>query len=190
MCRILVAYASRAGSTREIAEAVADELRQTDHSVTVASCDDAPDADGFDAVVIGSALYADRWLPTASRYLRRQRPHLQGRPTYLFQSGPCRPRPEEGGPQHDAGRTPVPRVVRRLGRQLGLAHPVTFAGRLDPADSRLSRWLAAAAPSGDFRDWEEIRAWGYANGTELQERAVLGSGQPPRRDRPVGRGSR
>lgn len=182
MCRILVAYASRAGSTREIAEAVADELRQTDHSVTVASCDDAPDADGFDAVVIGSALYASRWLLTATRYLRRQRSYLNGRPTYLFQSG-CRPR-------HDVGRTPVPRAVRWLGRHLGLADPVTFAGRLDPADSRHSRWLAAAAPSGDFRDWEEIRAWAYAIGTELQERAVLGSGQPPHRDQPVGRGSR
>ncbi len=183
MCRVLVAYASRAGSTREIAEAVADELRQTDHCITVAPCDDAPDADGFDAVVIGSALYASRWLPAATRYLRRQRPHLNGRPTYLFQSGPCRTQPNEG-------RTPVPRVVRRLGRQIGLADPVTFGGRLDPADSRLSRWLAAAAPSGDFRDWEEIRAWAYAIGTELQERAVLGSGQPPHRDQPVGRGSR
>ena len=183
MGRVLVAYASRAGSTREIAETVADELRQTDHCVIVASCDDAPDADGFDAVVIGSALYAGRWLPTATRYLRRQRPHLTGHPTYLFQSGPC-------GPRHDVGRTPVPRAVRRLGRQLGLADPVTFAGRLDPSDSRLSRWLSVAAPSGDFREWEEIRAWGYAIGTELQERAVLGSGQPPHRNRPVGRGSR
>lgn len=183
MCRVLVAYASRAGSTREIAEAVADELRQTDHGVTVASCDDAPDADGFDAVVIGSALYGGRWLPTASRYLRRQRPHLHGRPTYLFQSGPCGARPDGGG-------TPVPGMVRRVARRLGLADPVTFAGRLDPADSRLSRRLTAATPSGDFRDWERIRAWGYAIGTELQERAVLGSGQPSRRNRPVGRGSR
>lgn len=90
MSRVIVAYASRMGSTREIAEVVADELRQTDHTVTIAPCSAAPDAAGFDAAIIGSALYGRRWMPDAEHYVRRQARHLTNRPTYLFQSGPCR----------------------------------------------------------------------------------------------------
>jgi menaquinone-dependent protoporphyrinogen oxidase len=168
MCTILVAYATRAGSTREIAEAIADELRQTDHSVTLAPCDTAPDVDGFDAVVIGSALYTGRWLPAANRYLLRQAPVLATRPTFLFQSGPC------GPPSHSLGATPVPRTVRTIARRRGLTQPTTFAGRLDPTmiAGRIARWIASAAPTGDFRDWDSIRAWGYAIGTELHEHPV------------------
>ena len=165
MCTVLLAYASRMGATREIAEVLADELRQTDHAVKIISCATAPEADEFDAVVIGSALYTGRWMPEASRYLRRQAPRLTNRPTFLFQSGPC-----------DTGRdsatpTAVPHTVGRTVRRFGLPEPITFAGRLDPtrATGRMSRWMADALPAGDFRDWTAIRAWGYSIGVELYE---------------------
>src|SRR3954471_17837989 len=108
MCRILVTYSSRMGGTREIAEAIADELTETDHTVTCAPCDEAPDADTFDAVVIGSALYVRRWRRDALHYLRRQAPPLATRPTYLFQSGPAGNDPEPRPP------TATPRAVRHL----------------------------------------------------------------------------
>ncbi len=185
MCRVLVAYASRSGATREIAEAIADELRQTDHTVTLTPCDAAPAAAGFDAVVIGSALYAGRWLSPATRYLRGQAAFLAGRPTRLFQSGPV-------GEPLEPGATPVPRAVRSVVRRWGLAGPTTFAGRLDPTriTGRLAQWVATATPAGDFRDWDVIRGWAYALGTELQEREGDPRQPPPRGDRPVGSGSR
>ena len=176
MGTVLIAYASRLGSTQEIATVIADELRQTDHTVTVAPCATAPGAEAFDAVLIGSALYTGRWLGDATRYLRRQSPHLVDRPTFLFQSGPC-------GDQQDRPDHPsVPRAVRATVRRLGLAEPVTFAGRLDPTmiTGRLSRWMASLAPAGDFRDWEAIRAWAYGIGLELQERDRRPAPQPPR----------
>lgn len=183
MCRVLVAYATRGGSTQEIAEAVADELRQTDHSVTIAPCDAAPDAEGFDAVVVGSALYTGRWLAAATHYLRRQSRALAGRPTYLFQSGPC---------SEDPNATPTPRAIRSLARRLGLAEPTTFAGRIDPAriTGRFSRWLATSVPAGDFRDWTAIRGWGYAVGCGLQDSPGLRTASPPPPERTPGAGSR
>ena len=58
--RVLVAYASRMGSTAEIAEAIADQLRTHGLDVVTAACSAAPDPDGFDAVLVGSAVYATR----------------------------------------------------------------------------------------------------------------------------------
>ena len=163
MSTVLVAYASRMGSTREIAAAIANELAQLDHTVTVASCAEAPDVDGFDAVVIGSAIYVQRWIPDAVRYLRRQAPYLTNRPTYLFQSGPCDTSKGVDG-------TPSPRSVRRITRKFGLSEPTTFAGRLDPARAtgRLTRWVATGSNAGDFRHWSAVRDWAYTIGTDIQ----------------------
>lgn len=165
MSKVLVAYASDMGSTREIAEAIADELRQTDHTVILTPCATAADVDGFDAVVLGSALYARRWMPEAATYLARQAKYLTSRPTFLFQSGPC----GEGLP--GVIPAPAPRAVRRILRRFDLPDPVTFAGRLDPTRThgRSTHGMAHATTAGDFRDWNAIRTWGYAVGVELHE---------------------
>ena len=70
---MLVAYASRMGSTREIAEAVADRLRSSGLSVDVRACVDDPDPTGYAGVVVGSAVYVRRWLPGARAFLRGTR---------------------------------------------------------------------------------------------------------------------
>jgi menaquinone-dependent protoporphyrinogen oxidase len=139
MSTVLVAYASRMGSTREIAAAIADELAQLDHTVTVASCAEASDVDGFDAVVIGSAIYVRRWLPDAVHYLRSQSPYLTSRPTYLFHSGPCDTTTGVNG-------TSSQWAVRRF----GLSEPVLSpAGSTRPvATGRLARWVATGSTAG------------------------------------------
>ena len=85
--RVLVAYATKNGSTEEIADAIADELSA--HGLDVA-CMSAPDADssGFDAVVLGSAVYAGRWLRPARRFLKAETDHLSRIPFWVFSSGP------------------------------------------------------------------------------------------------------
>lgn len=165
MSKVLVAYASRTGSTREIAEAISDELRQTDHTVILTPCADAADVDGFDAVVIGSALHGRRWMPAAVGYLHRQGRYLINRPTFLFQSGPC------GEDLPGVTSTPVPGAVRRVIRRFDLPEPVTFPGRLDPGRvrGRIARWLTQSGAPRDCRDWTAIRAWGYEVGIELHE---------------------
>lgn len=152
--KILVAYASRMGSTAEIAERVADRLRAAGHTVETSPCAEAPAADGYDAVIVGSALYIGRWDATATRYLKTQAVALAQRPTWLFQSGPC-------GPGAAVEQVTTPRAVRKLVAAIGLAPPVTFGGRLDRtlATTRVRRWMATGTYAGDFRDWDQIRSW-------------------------------
>ena len=70
MARVLVAYASKMGSTQEIAEAIGHELERCGIQVVVAPCADDVNPDGFDGVIIGSAIYTRRWVKAARRFLK------------------------------------------------------------------------------------------------------------------------
>ena len=69
--RVLVTFASKMGSTQEIAEVIGHELEGFGMQVTVAPCADNVSPEGFDGVVIGSAIYTRRWLKAATKYLKR-----------------------------------------------------------------------------------------------------------------------
>jgi menaquinone-dependent protoporphyrinogen oxidase len=153
--RVLVTYASKMGSTQEIAEAIGRELETSGLQVTVAPCADDVSPEGFHGVIIGSAIYTRHWVKAATRYLKQHAARLDRRKTWLFQSGPC----GEGAREE---QVPAPKAIARVIARRGLADPVTFGGRLDTehAIGPLSRWMGAAGPlSGDFRDWERIRGW-------------------------------
>jgi menaquinone-dependent protoporphyrinogen oxidase len=171
--QILVAYASRMRATEEIAQAIATELRNAGHAVDVASCQSAPDAWKYDAIIVGSALYIGRWDKTAVDYLKRQAQDLAERPVWLFQSGPV-------GDGAETEQVDAPRPVRKLVEQLDLASPVTFGGRLDPARATgpVTRWMATGLYKGDFRDWDRVRDWAASINSALSARPV-GNRPPP-----------
>lgn len=151
---VLVIYASKAGATREIAETITAQLRETGLSVDLYPAERAPDPHDYRAIVLGSAVYLRRWRRGALRYLRRHATALRGLPVWLFHSGPC-------GPEATAD-IPTPRAVRRLVARTDAFEPVTFGGRLDPghAGGLLARWLSTSAElRGDYRDWTTIRRW-------------------------------
>jgi menaquinone-dependent protoporphyrinogen oxidase len=153
--RVLVTYASKMGSTQEIAEAIGRELEAFGMQVTIAPCADNVNPDGFDGVIIGSAIYTRRWVKTATKYLKRHAHRLDRHKTWLFHSGPC----GEGAREE---QVQAPKAVERVIGSLGLPAPVTFGGRIDVehATGPVSRWMGAEGPlSGDFRDWDRIRAW-------------------------------
>jgi len=152
---VLVVYASKMGSTAEIAEAIGRQLTERGFSVDVTSTDHALDARKYGAVIVGSAVYLRRWDKKAVHYLQDQAPDLAERPTWLFQSGPCGPDALE--------HFEAPHVVTQLCIEIGATGPKTFGGNLDP--HRAKTWLAKKVTngdlSGDFRDWDAIRE--YAN---------------------------
>lgn len=152
MADVLVPYASKMGSTEEIAEVIADELGRAGVPADIYPASQAPDPSGYRAVVLGSAIYPRRWRRDALRYLRRHRAVLRGKQVWLFQSGPC----------GQASSAPVSFAARRLALRIGAAMPVTFGGRLDQAHAVgiVARWVASSAElRGDKRDWAPIRAW-------------------------------
>ena len=170
MNTVLVAYASRMGSTQEIAEAIGAQLVKRGFPVEVTAAEKAPSAHLFDAVVLGSALYIGRWDKAALSYLKQNGSDLRGRPTWLFQSGPAGPGEEYPNPR-------TPGAVRRQCRSWGLAAPTTFGGNLDPARARgrLARWMANGDLAGDFRDWDQIRMWVDTIADQLMSRQTSAS---------------
>ena len=154
--RVLVTAASKHGATAEIAAAIADELRAAGVAAELRPPEDVASLDGYDAVVIGSAIYTGRWLEPARRLTERLYSGLRTRPTWLFSSGPI-------------GDPPVPAEEpadgARLVAELDAREHRVFAGRLNGDDLG---WVERAitsfvnADDGDFRDWDAIRAWARA----------------------------
>jgi menaquinone-dependent protoporphyrinogen oxidase len=152
--KILVAFASRHGSTSEIADALAQELRVAGHSVAVRQADEVKELGGYEAAVIGSALYMGNWLPEARRFVEEHRERLATVPVWLFSSGPL----GTGDPQPNGDPAHLDAMMRATHAR---GHRV-FVGKLNPGDLGFGERLMAKvvkAPEGDFRDWDDIRAW-------------------------------
>ena len=157
MTTVLVAYASKMGSTQEIAEVIGVELARAGLDVQVRDACDVTTVHGYDAVIVGSAIYNTRWRSDAVRVVGLivdKSEDVGSSPTWLFHSGPC----GDAAAEHDVV---APKRVRQAAHQLGIAPPVTFGGRLEPATAKgfLARKMAKGSMAGDFRDFDRIRAW-------------------------------
>ncbi|MDX6249005.1 MAG: menaquinone-dependent protoporphyrinogen oxidase [Kribbellaceae bacterium] len=165
--KVLVAYASKMGGTAGIAEAIGDQLRKCGHQVDVRNVEEVCSLQHYDAVVLGSAIYARGWRKEAVRFLRHHRDELRERPVWLFHSGPV-------GPDRDTPQAAPPNLARLI-RKIGAAAPQTFAGRLEQesATGVVSRWLAHGQLAGDFRDWPAVRQWAREIHETLRGVAVI-----------------
>jgi menaquinone-dependent protoporphyrinogen oxidase len=85
---ILVAYASKHGSTQGIAERIAEQLRQLGKQAEARPVEAVEDPGSYEALVIGSAVYYGSWLKEATEWVHRNRAVLAQRPVWLFSSGP------------------------------------------------------------------------------------------------------
>ncbi|NJN93868.1 MAG: hypothetical protein HC875_07145 [Anaerolineales bacterium] len=86
--KVLVTYASKYGSTAEIAEVIGKELTKREYEVEVKPIAKAGSLDEYDGFVIGSALYAGGWLKEAAKFLRSHQDLLVGRRSGCFQADP------------------------------------------------------------------------------------------------------
>ena len=155
--KIAVVYASKHGSTREIAERIAAVLRVEGQEADAFSAGEAEELDRYHAVVLGSAVYMGRWRPEAWRFVRRHRDRLAAVPLWLFSSGPV------GKGAEDVADATSPLRVKRAAEQLGARGDVVFGGRAPegPDVGRMARSIADRLPpeQRDARDWDAIEAW-------------------------------
>jgi menaquinone-dependent protoporphyrinogen oxidase len=159
--RVLVSAASRHGATTEMAATIAAALGSAGFEVVVAVPAEVTDVSEFDAAVIGSAVYAGRWLAPARDLLRRHRDGLALIPVWLFSSGPVGDPPAPAEDPVDAAA-----MVALVGAR---GHRV-FAGQLERSRLGLAeRALVTVvhAHDGDFRPWPEIEAWARSIAVEL-----------------------
>jgi menaquinone-dependent protoporphyrinogen oxidase len=154
--RILVSASSKHGATKEIAERIGSDLRGRGHEVTVSPPDQVIDVSHYDAVVLGSAVYAGHWMGAAKDLAKRLGRLDQRPPTWLFSSGPIGdpPKPEED---------PVD-VAEILAASSARDHRV-FSGKIDKSKLSFAEkaiLAAVRAPEGDFREWDQISDWANA----------------------------
>lgn len=154
--RVLVAYGSKNGATAEIADAIADELRRKMLEVDCMPVGDAPGAAGYDAVVLGSAVYMKRWRKEARRFLKRHADELERVPFWVFSSGPV------GQQEKREPSWEEPAKTMARAESLGVREHVVFGGRVPAEPSNfVETAMARDTPEEfrDLRDWDEIRAW-------------------------------
>jgi menaquinone-dependent protoporphyrinogen oxidase len=160
--KILITYASRAGSTAEIAEAIGKTIAQNGAQVDVLPMQDVKDLSLYRAVVAGSAIRKSKWLPEAMQFVLTHRSELAQKPFATFTV--CITLAMSNTDQY---RQAVSEWIQPVRMQVSPLSEGLFAGMLDfrklplTFDTLLLRVVVALGifPKGDKRDWNAIRAW-------------------------------
>jgi len=153
----LVAYASRYGSTQEVAEAVAEALRESGLAADACRARDVGSLAGYSVVVLGAPLYMYRWHRDAHRFLSRHVEALRERPVAVFALGPTHAPYDEKEWEDSRGQ-----LARELAKYPWLTPAAVemFGGRFDPEKLPFPiNLMAGQEPASDIRDWEAIRGW-------------------------------
>lgn len=159
MPRILVTYASRFGSTAEVAAAVAAELTEAGLDVDTVPAGPQIQVAKYDAVVVGAPAYGRKWLPDASVFVVGNRDRLSQLPVALFTVGTLGVKnPKSALREHEA----IIASLRDLAPGLDPVSTALFHGSFSrknlPLFLRILDWMAGT-PQGDHRNWEAIRSW-------------------------------
>jgi menaquinone-dependent protoporphyrinogen oxidase len=150
---VLVTAATRHGSTMEIATIIAGILEDAGLDTDVKPPGEVRSVEGYEAVVIGSAVYMGRWLEPARDLIHRVNGELAGRSVWLFSSGPLGESPKPDGELTE---------IAALRTATGAIDHRVFPGRLVKSELGLAEKVVVAgvrAPYGDFRPWDDLTTW-------------------------------
>jgi menaquinone-dependent protoporphyrinogen oxidase len=157
---ILVAYATKHDSTREVAEAIAVVLTQVGAAVELRPAADVDDIAAYAGVVLGGPLCMGRWHGDATRFLTRHHRELAAKPVAIFALGPVKLDEHE----FTGSRRQLDRSLGKV-RNVNPVSVAIFGGVVDPAKLRFP---FNRMPAADARDWDAIRAWARELATELR----------------------
>jgi menaquinone-dependent protoporphyrinogen oxidase len=154
--KILVLYASRAGSTAEIADAIGKQLCAAGFAADVRPVDEAVTLSAYSAAIIGSAVRYGKWLPEMIEFLEREKSALRNLPTAFFTV--CM----KARDQSPAARSEMAQYSNAARAVLTPRAETFFAGKIDLSTLSFLDRLAVKivkSPIGDLRDWNAIRTW-------------------------------
>jgi len=175
--KVLVAYASKYGSTKRIAEFIGEKLRNSEMNVDVKDVISTGDLAGYDAFVVGSALFMGHWMKEAKGFLSKNRAVLTSKPTWIFSSGPT------GTKSTDKKGRDLLEVSgpTELDELRSWVHPrehkvffgAFFADRLKGTAALFARMIPKDE-EGDFRNWPVIESWASSIAQELATEKQIG----------------
>ncbi|MCA9914098.1 MAG: flavodoxin domain-containing protein [Anaerolineae bacterium] len=162
---ILVTYASRSGSTAGVAEAIAETLQQHSLEVSVQPMQLVHDVSPYHAVIAGSAIRMDRWLPEALDFLHRHQPALRQKPFAAFLV--CLSLAAKSEARQLKARQAAHDWLQPVRELVPTVSEGLFAGALHV--DKIPEWRYRSVlhlvkplgilPEGDHRDWDVIRTW-------------------------------
>ncbi len=154
--RMLVTYATRAGSTAEIAAAIARTLSERGFAVDVKPIKARPEVTGYDAIIVGSAIRMSHWLPEAVDFVKANQAALNGVPVALFTVHMLNTGDDETSRANRAAYLDAVRPLINPVAEAYFAGAMNFA-RLSFLDRLIARMVGAVEE--DRRDWAAIEAW-------------------------------
>ncbi|HIH92826.1 TPA: flavodoxin [Methanosarcina acetivorans] len=160
--RVLVAYATRYGSTQEIAEVIVATLRESGLEVDIEPAKEVKALEGYTAVVLGAPIYMLRWHKEAKSFLSRYREALMKRPVAVFALGPFYDEEEEW----KEVRAQLDKELEKFPWLTPVAIEI-FGGKYDEEKLRFPDNILVRLPGSplhnmpaiDIRDWDAIRDW-------------------------------
>ncbi len=156
--RILVAYASKYGATAEIAEKIGQVLTSANLRADVRPIEDIATLSGYDAVILGSAVYIGQWRKDAAKFLELNEGTLAHLPVWLFSTGPT----GEGEPVDLMKGWHFPENLQPIADRIHVRDTALFHGVLDKTKLNFGERMiikGVKAPIGDYRDWDAIITW-------------------------------
>jgi menaquinone-dependent protoporphyrinogen oxidase len=153
--RILVAYATKRGGTRGLAEMITADLAQFGVEAELREARQVKSLDDYDAAIIGGSVYAFRWHRDAAHLVRKQTKALQSMPTWLFCSGPVGPSAEKP----EEFERLAPKQMTTAAAEINARGTVVFGGRLEEDARGFIASKMAKDNAGDWRDAGIVNDW-------------------------------
>jgi menaquinone-dependent protoporphyrinogen oxidase len=164
---VLLAHASRFGSTQEVAEVIAAVLRETGLKVDLQPMAEVRTLANYDAVVVGAAIYNAKWNVVAHQFVSQYQEALTQLPVAIFTLGPLS--------ASDAAKRNSRRQLDNELTKYPWLKPVAveiFAGKYDPSKPGMG-FFDRFVPARDVRNWDAIRAWANTLSAQLQHSTML-----------------
>ena len=164
--KVLVTYATKYGTTREIAEEIAGVLTSAGLDTEIIPVMEVGIIDAYDAIVIGSPLYMGKILVEAREFCKQYKPYLEGKWIAFFVSGiaVCK--------EENTNNKIMLEAIDEMSEYVKIDEKGTFGGRLfldRHSESDMQLATIAGASEGDFLDMEDVRTWAKEIGQKIAD---------------------